>query len=77
MENQELYLNVGGHPVTFLIWSNQHNAWWGPNHIGYVTEKHLAGHYSLHDAVAICLNANLHDPDVPSETIYPYEPGTE
>lgn len=37
----------GTHPVSYLIWSNHHKAWWGPNGCGY--RRHIvdAGHYAL------------------------------
>lgn len=37
----------------YLIWSNQHSAWWGPNKNGYVRVIEAAGRYSKEDAEAI------------------------
>lgn len=44
---------------TFLVWSFEHDAWWGPGKHGYTTNIHQAGRYSLKDAVEICASANL------------------
>jgi hypothetical protein len=38
----------------YLIWSNAHAAWWGPNSAGYFTTLALAGRYSREEAIAIC-----------------------
>jgi len=35
----------------YLIWSNQHRAWWGPNGCGYTTDHAGAGRYSREDAI--------------------------
>lgn len=43
----------------FLIWSNEHNAWWRPNRLGYTPEIAAAGRYFLEDAIAICNEANV------------------
>jgi hypothetical protein len=45
--------------TTFLIWSFEHDAWWGPGERGYPTDIRKAGHYSLERAVEICTKANL------------------
>jgi hypothetical protein len=42
----------------YLIWSFEHNAWWGPNEVGYVKNIEKAGRYSLAGAERICLAAN-------------------
>lgn len=41
----------------YLIWSNEHKAWWGPNGNGYVRRVENAGSYSRIDAMNICFNA--------------------
>lgn len=41
----------------YLIWSNEHRAWWGPNERGYVRSLALAGRYSRMIALAICRRA--------------------
>lgn len=44
---------------TFLIWSHEHGAWWGPNHCGYVRDIKEAGRYSAEDAAKIVENATF------------------
>lgn len=41
----------------FLIWSNQHRAWWGPGRMRYVKRISEAGRYSESEALEICTNA--------------------
>jgi len=40
----------------WLIWSNEHKAWWGPNRGGYYARDAvaLAGRYSTAEALEIC-----------------------
>lgn len=42
----------------FLIWSNEHRAWWGPAHRGYTSLADRAGRYTREEAVKICNGAN-------------------
>ena len=42
---------------TYLVWSNEHSAWWGPNESGYYTSIEAAGRYSREDALGICIGA--------------------
>lgn len=42
---------------TCLIWSVEHNAWWGPDQCGYVRRISQAGRYSNYEAVKICTRA--------------------
>lgn len=44
----------------YLIWSNEHAAWWGPNRRGYTTSIGAAGRYSADEAKAIFEQANGH-----------------
>ena len=49
----------------WLIWSNEHNAWWRPGRCGYTQDEKQAGRYSMAEAVDICSKAgdgrmNLH-----------------
>lgn len=37
----------------YLIWSNEHRGWWGPNRCGY-TGLVGAGIYTRQDAIDIC-----------------------
>lgn len=43
----------------WLIWSNEHNAWWAPNHRGYVLDAKDAGRYTYEQAVKIVEDANI------------------
>jgi excisionase family DNA binding protein len=36
--------------VPWLIWSNEHHLWWGPDERGYVRDVHRAGRYTEADA---------------------------
>lgn len=56
----------------YLIWSNEHYAWWGPGERGYVKAVAEAGKYSRERAIEICKRAmpgtsNLlgHHPELP------------
>ncbi len=42
----------------FHIWSNEHNAWWKPNHAGYTNRVEDAGVYSYDESITICKGAN-------------------
>ena len=42
---------------TFLIWSIEHRAWWGPHRRGYTTELGQAGHYPHDAAIELCCTA--------------------
>jgi hypothetical protein len=50
----------------YLIWSNEHLAWWKPAELGYTTITHNAGRYSKEEADAICARANF-DPETINE----------
>ena len=41
----------------YLIWSNEHGAWWGPDRCGYVARTADAGRYSPRQALQICTDA--------------------
>ena len=41
----------------YLVWSNEHRAWWGPNNCGYSTSLAFAGRYTRSDALAIAKGA--------------------
>lgn len=43
--------------MRYLIWSNEHQAWWGPVRWGYTTEISKAGRYSREQAVEIVREA--------------------
>lgn len=42
----------------FLIWSQEHGAWWNPNRAGYTTSMIRAGRYTEAEARAISDSAN-------------------
>ena len=44
--------------MKYLIWSNEHNAWWRADSQGYTTSVISAGRYDIHDAIKICNGAN-------------------
>jgi len=41
----------------YLVWSNEHRAWWRANRCGYTKVLANAGHYSRDEAIAICAHA--------------------
>ena len=43
----------------FVIWSYEHNSWWGPQERGYVSDLSGAGRYSEQDAGRIVTNSTL------------------
>lgn len=40
--------------MSYLIWSNEHRAWWRPDSQGYTVNMGGAGRYSREDALRIC-----------------------
>jgi hypothetical protein len=46
--------------VYWLIWSNEHEAWWRPNEYGYTRDIQQAGKYPIEDARRICTKANTY-----------------
>lgn len=53
----------------WIIWSIEHNRWWGPNHRGYVELRAEAGEYSYEEALKIVESANIQDRDIPNEAM--------
>lgn len=43
--------------MEYLIWSNEHRAWWGPGARGYAEMIAQAGRYSRDEAIKICARA--------------------
>jgi len=41
----------------YVIWSFEHNAWWGPDKCGYTRDIQEAGRYSATDAGRIVVNS--------------------
>jgi hypothetical protein len=66
--------------IKWLIWSNEHEAWWRPNGNGYTMLRAEAGEYGFAKAVEICAantyRAHLRtDPQArPAETMFPVLP---
>ena len=46
----------------WLIWSNEHGAWWRPAGCGYIRVIEEAGRYSRSEAQEICDGANRYLP---------------
>lgn len=42
---------------SYLIWSNEHRAWWGPSFLGYEKKLTEAGGYTRNEALKICADA--------------------
>ncbi|MCR4297541.1 MAG: hypothetical protein NUV75_02125 [Gallionella sp.] len=55
----------------WLIWSNEHNAWWGPGCCGYPSDIASAGRYTLEQAINICTQRSWMLGHVPPETMVP------
>lgn len=48
--------------MEYVIWSNQHGAWWRANRMGYTRSIQFAGRYSREQAIEICHGATIaHD----------------
>jgi hypothetical protein len=41
----------------YLIWSNEHKAWWRADHCGYSPALNNAGNYTREEAIGICKRA--------------------
>lgn len=44
--------HITDHEV-YLVWSNEHRAWWRPNRMGYTNSTKAAGRYSRQEALEI------------------------
>ncbi|MDB5597416.1 MAG: hypothetical protein JWM36_4377 [Hyphomicrobiales bacterium] len=50
--------------AAYLVWSNEHRAWWRPNCAGYTIHSAAAGRYPRGEALSICRGArNGWNPD--------------
>lgn len=45
-------------PRQYLIWSEEHGAWWRPGKLGYTSSIKMAGRYNFERAMEIEANAN-------------------
>lgn len=43
----------------FLIWSNVHGMWWGPNRQGYTPARAVAGRYTQREAGDIVTSTGI------------------
>jgi hypothetical protein len=43
----------------YLIWSNEHGAWWKPGSMGYTRSLREAGRYNYHQAADIVARASV------------------
>lgn len=51
-----------GNSRVWLIYSREHDAWWGPGHVGYTRIMSQAGRYTTEEADAIVKQANIAQP---------------
>lgn len=61
---------TGTEAQKYLIWSNEHVAWWRPASMGYTVSIEHAGRYSRDEAMEICRGANfgfMQDDENPNE----------
>jgi hypothetical protein len=63
---EKALLQQGG---TWIVWSNEHNAWWKPSKRGYTNARHEAGRYSFEEACQIVHDANLYCGNTPNEAV--------
>ncbi len=49
---------------TYLIWSNEHKAWWKAGRNGYATGLAGAGQFARDEAIQLCREALLTAPDI-------------
>lgn len=61
----------------WLVWSNEHRAWWREHGCGYTHDVKQAGRYDFDEAAQIIVEANEYGilTCEPSETLVPVVPG--
>lgn len=59
-------------PGPYVIWSNEHRAWWKPGEFGYSTDFAEAGLYDRQIALALCIGRRRMKDGVPDEIALPY-----
>lgn len=71
VENAKLEVKSHYENTDWYIWSNEHGAWWAPNHLGYTTDRTQAGLYKYRVACQIVADANRYQgiDEVPNETM--------
>lgn len=55
----------------WLVWSNEHRAWWGPNSAGYRLKVEQAGRYTWKDALRCCESHTYSGEKIPPEVPMP------
>ncbi|MEO3869379.1 hypothetical protein ABGB18_11155 [Nonomuraea sp. B12E4] len=57
----------------YLVWSNEHGAWWRPNRCGYTGDLWQAGRYTEKEAAEICRKAahGWREGSLPPEVMVP------
>jgi hypothetical protein len=51
----------------YLVWSNEHHAWWRSNSQGYTTKVQVAGRYDRAEAIAISRGRGWPATGIPDE----------
>lgn len=51
----------------YLVWSNEHRAWWRPNSSGYTKQVSDAGRYSREKAISIAHGRGWPTKGIPDE----------
>jgi hypothetical protein len=54
----------------WLVWSYEHNAWWGPGKCGYTKDWQKAGRYRYSEAMQICVDANRYTEQTNEEMVH-------
>lgn len=49
--------------MNYLIWSNEHGAWWRPGSFGYTSDIAEAGRYGKDEATRICTSFHAPRPE--------------
>ena len=44
--------------MSYVMWSHEHDAWWGPDHCGYTRDLEKAGRYTGTEAGKIVVQAH-------------------
>lgn len=58
-----------GESPDWVVWSNEHAAFWRPSRAGYTTFVSEAGRYTRHEAKAICEDAMPIGDNLPAEVM--------
>lgn len=53
----------------FLVWSNEHHCWWGPNKSGYTDDVWQAGRYQQAAAQDVCRTRTWQQGRTPPEVM--------